>query len=1030
MLKNRNRVFSRCLAAILFCASLVAGWTFNATAEDPTPPQGTGRIVGTVRNQQDNSPIAGADLLAGNPALQIGMTTHSGPDGHFAFETVPAGGWFVQASAPGFLPRTLTTTVQTSQTVELNIGLEHFSTTPGEIHGKVADKVTSAPLAGALLYIPNLSTSPNPSFAATMSDQDGNYVFPVVPPGDREVHAVHPGYNDGDQHVQVTSGHISILNFQLDPHEQGPGGIAGRVTDVHTHDPIAGAIVEVSGIQTLVPVMTNANGEYGFTGVPPGEHLVNVSKDGYGPAHREVEVESGHVTIADFALEHITTVPPGSIAGFVTDSVTSQPIAGALVFYGPLFTATAPPLWWDDDVSPELPHVVTDAHGHYVIENLRPGTYHLEATAPGHKRGHEETEVKSGLRSEVDFSLEPEVINPPGGIAGLVEDAETSQPIAGARVYFMRVPDDPIEHDDRQEGSTSLPTATPIPAPQFVTTGPDGLYHIDGLPPGHYHLYATKDGYSPQGQFVEVHSGMVTIANFSLHPRPDTHGSVFGRVIDAVTSMPLVGAHVVVAHDGDMTDGPSLPPAVVLGEALTGPNGEYEIPGIPAGEVVVFASHDGYRTGRHEAEVHAGQETRVNFALQPIPIRPKGTIVGTVFDARTTTPLAQAMVTLNPDDESAFELSNPPDHHRYALTDQNGQYAFPDIPVGSYEVTAAKDGYHRAEKHAHVLDGQTTEVDFFLQPRPEPMIGSLAGIVVDAVTSAPIEGAWVALRGDDPQWLAESRDGLITRTNSEGRYEFPHLKAGSYKAHVIKRGYEVAEADIDVPAGPRTFHNFALTPLPTDTGAIEGIVTDAITNDPIAEAIVFVPLAPPEFLFMSSDDTALSARTDANGHYRIEGVPVGMRTVVAFRRGYFTDAQLAQVPANGTVTVDFALVPLPAQTQTLVVQAINASTGRPIPNARVHISVSDWLQPFTDWDPYWGKTDVNGNLVLNFVPVGGWSIVGSVQGYRPVVQSLRVVSGSTPPRAGAGAGQTGQAVVLSFQQGAPPNQVTDWRLYN
>lgn len=81
-----------------------------------------------------------------------------------------------------------------------------------------------------------------------------------------------------------------------------------------------------------------------------------------------------------------------------------------------------------------------------------------------------------------------------------------------------------------------------------------------------------------------------------------TQGTLAGQVTQSVTQEPLAGAQVSI-------DGTAL-------GALTNAQGQYVIPGVPAGEVVVRATFIGYSTVSEPATVTADGTTTVDFELR------------------------------------------------------------------------------------------------------------------------------------------------------------------------------------------------------------------------------------------------------------------------------------------------------------------------------------------------------------------------------------------------------------------------------
>lgn len=95
------------------------------------------------------------------------------------------------------------------------------------------------------------------------------------------------------------------------------------------------------------------------------------------------------------------------------------------------------------------------------------------------------------------------------------------------------------------------------------------------------------------------------------------------------------------------------------------------------------------------------------------------------------------------------------------------------------------------------------------------------------------------------------------------------------------------------------------------TGAVVGHVIDRAGGTPVPDVNVVIV------------GTTMGTRTDAQGRYRIGGVPAGAVTVRAFRIGFSAQAMPATVPAGGEVTVDFQL----ATTAVTIEQVIVTATG-------------------------------------------------------------------------------------------------------
>ncbi|WP_069131135.1 SusC/RagA family TonB-linked outer membrane protein [Rhodohalobacter halophilus] len=93
-------------------------------------------------------------------------------------------------------------------------------------------------------------------------------------------------------------------------------------------------------------------------------------------------------------------------------------------------------------------------------------------------------------------------------------------------------------------------------------------------------------------------------------------GSVSGTVTDAETGEELIGVNVVI-------------PALSIGDA-TGPDGTYLLSNVPEGEYRIEARYVGFNTARRTITVEDGQETIVNFEMNPA-VDELGEVVVTAF---------------------------------------------------------------------------------------------------------------------------------------------------------------------------------------------------------------------------------------------------------------------------------------------------------------------------------------------------------------------------------------------------------------
>lgn len=185
-------------------------------------------------------------------------------------------------------------------------------------------------------------------------------------------------------------------------------------------------------------------------------------------------------------------------------------------------------------------------------------------------------------------------------------------------------------------------------------------------------------------------------------PPPDGTGTLTGKVLIAGTRTAIGGATVIATGASGNYNGT----ADSKGTYILTP---------PAGDYTVTATAGGYTSQTFSASVNSGTKTTLNFALSEV-VATGGTLTGTVTDATSGSPLIGALVSA--------------DHGGYSnLTDNQGQYLL-DVAAGSYDLTAALDGYQSVTLPATVDVDQTTSTDFSLSALS-------AGLSITSLTATP-----------------------------------------------------------------------------------------------------------------------------------------------------------------------------------------------------------------------------------------------------------------------------------------------------
>jgi protocatechuate 3,4-dioxygenase beta subunit len=163
-----------------------------------------------------------------------------------------------------------------------------------------------------------------------------------------------------------------------------PGSISGAVVRVGTSEPIAKAIVEITGGNGVrVAMATESDGRFDFKNLSPGSYKVTASRNGFlngaygqrGPNGQPgtVKLESNQ-TLKDVS---VTMVPTGAISGRVYD-ISGEPLANASV--------QAFKYKYAEEGGRSLTSikgVQTDDRGEYRLFWLPPGKYYISAAPLG-----------------------------------------------------------------------------------------------------------------------------------------------------------------------------------------------------------------------------------------------------------------------------------------------------------------------------------------------------------------------------------------------------------------------------------------------------------------------------------------------------------------------------------------------------------------------------------------------------------------------------------------------------------------------
>jgi uncharacterized GH25 family protein len=219
-----------------------------------------------------------------------------------------------------------------------------------------------------------------------LTDEHGFYSF-EAPMGWYVINAGAEGYHE--QKAEIGGEHeVIIKDFYLEPLEvPHKSMLVGEVFNGVTNEAIGGAIIVLShGDAWRKETHSHENGYFEFEGIPVGVFVVYAKAEGYMDFEHKVEIPEGETVKLPIKMMPLEEHEGLVLCGIVMN-VLGLPIPRAIVVIEALL---------ENDERPENEEwgyrdkTVTDEHGNYKFEGLRPGWYFIRAEAEGYHEYHEE----------------------------------------------------------------------------------------------------------------------------------------------------------------------------------------------------------------------------------------------------------------------------------------------------------------------------------------------------------------------------------------------------------------------------------------------------------------------------------------------------------------------------------------------------------------------------------------------------------------------------------------------------------------
>lgn len=805
-------------------------------------------LSGTVA-RPDGAPLAGARILllplpsshewgrmalAGRAAPELTATATADADGGFRLATPRAGLWTVVAEAPGRVPVQLSPLIVVEST-----GLPPaLLPEDAGFHFQVTRK-DGTPAAGLWIHAAGESPGPWKETAAWgwvprtrlgLTGADGALVLPRAPRERLTVRVL----DGGSEAARMTGLEGGGLILPAAVSSVVTGALGERTLEVRGADgrPVADVLVRLGDVPVPAAV-TDAAGRARFP-----------SAAGSAPTVRLLAADGRRWTgllSAGSATPAITLPPPVVLEGRAIDSASRQPLAEALV-------------WLSSDPGAFARTDVRGAYRIVPIVTTEGDAAQIRAAAAGHlpilrRLGG----MRGGGSRGPALSLDPAA-----AAAGTVVDG-AGKPLAGARVQaVLRAA--PRQRTFSRSGEGERHTAS----------GPDGRFRLSGLLAGAtWEIRASRPGRAPARISLPILTP-ISARDLRLVLGPGRNAA--GRVVDRaekpvagaeITLLATTGEHAPANGDGTRRRGEE---GIDLWKATTGPDGRFAVAGLPLGAVDLRAAKPGLVPVTVRALAipggPGGPAGDAPFDLGTVILEPGAEVRGIVID-RDGRPVEGAEVHAAQDLRRlrfALESGGPVERRPETVTGADGRFAIADLRRG--------DRVDLVVRGRGLLPASVSGVR---APNAQPVRvvlergAQVTGRVVDA-EKRPVAGAELSLQMDRPgeeKGLLRLSGGAraAATSDADGRFSFAPVPAGRGALGVNADGFQPIESrELAVPAA-----GIADLELVLDSGAVlEGRVFTA-DGEPVEDARVV--------------SGAAASISDADGVYRLEGVPPGRRKV-------------------------------------------------------------------------------------------------------------------------------------------------------
>lgn len=772
----------------------------DGPAESVAPPPGSvrGRVV-----DRGGIPVNHAKVTAKlrtppgerNYALVADYNEEAKVDAEGRFQLlVPGGGVFrFTAEAEGFAPATRDG-VRPGDEFELILDVG------AALEIRVTDLGTSKPVAGVDII---LRAQKGAHVRRAKTPADGVHRFVDLPAGVAVLEFDHEEYvPKAGVERSLELGESATVTVELDAGKT----IKGQVLSSDEQRPIEGAIVTVRKKKAT----TDSGGRFLVKGLAAEPHEIQTVAEGFLANQRSVNLAgSRRQAEAEIYLDRGATVR-GRVVNESGEAVVGAELK-IFESWGGRWGGGDDNMW--EDWSSRHLKAKTGEDGAFRISGIMPQQWSERSLRVRHPDYADAFEKGLKIAKKEDELFVAITMRKGGVISGRVAD-DQNRPIGGARVELR-----PKNMWENQWGDEYAPDGTPISAEKnlkVLGTDGDGAFSFDNLTEGKYDLRVEAKGWSTgfKGDVALSRGGRVEAIQFTL----EKGEPLKGYVVDA-EEKPVSGVRLYVSTKNG------------FGQAVSGPDGAFQIETIPKGPYDVNVNAVGYATLNLRKQMPEGER-----GLR-IVIKKQGVLRGKVIDVATKKPIAGAWLSLEKEEP---RWGNSMRQWAWANSEKDGTFKM-QADDGAYRLSCGAGGYVRYRKDETRLAAE--------EANAEPIVVELkAGGAIEGFVRGPDGkpdgGTTVYWRKDDPtarfQYGGDSEmDGYFFCGDLDsGNYELVFQRPG-YPMQVLRGVYVGGDkpAQVDVQLRPDAMLNISVAWLEPETppppeGEVVAAATEGAPNPP------------------------------------------------------------------------------------------------------------------------------------------------------------------------------------------------------